>query len=1026
MKHFMLILGLLICMVGAQSQSLATTFDGTSKTTLTYNWTEISSVESIQINEMEMEFFAQWAKVTHETKVRNHVSKNSYISSNGEIVKGVLRDADGCTIGIARFAYVGTSLAGTADIGNDTYKFRPDKDGKYYWELEAPFICGTEDVDHDDLQKPAHKHGPQCHHNDDISSIPSGMRDPQSCVTESIQDVAFVTDDLMTEYGNDLDAILAQIAISDSWAEDIMEDSGFPDVAFFQESVNVVTFPETGSTAGNLQGFSDSLYANPPGIIGSIFQNSTSTATMLYCVGGGGASGAASLSIFPSSWAYLAVLGDNGGIGNYVKMHEYGHSLWGGRHEDQTPNPILYRRAYLGTDGTWGNYVTTMGQGNFGGGVRIYRFSESDPTASWYSEVFEHTFTPVGNADRDMCRRITEEWNRPGIVQTIDITPATPTISADDATTFCDGGSVELSVDAPESGVDYVWSNGVTANSITVTESGTFSCYGQASSTCTGGTSNSISVAVNPLVEITGNPSNVTVFVADPFSLSASGNNVDTYQWVHDGTNISGATSATYSVASATVSDAGSYHCELTNSCGSENTSTATVTVSQPFANYTPSTTSVGSSSGNVYSDFETNDVSAVNVLTGDPGGVVSPINMGIGITNVEFSHPINLDLVTKQFVITATTSPSNLVVTWTIDQDGAVAFIEADPDLFNLEAAAGSETFDIDCNPDLLWDITGVASWMTLSQYSGIGLATITINYDENTEPNSRSDEFSISGSGAMEVVTVNQVGANANLEAYADSDKEIYFIGETIQLYGSATGGTGSYSYEWTGTGGFSSSEQNPTFDPTVEAEYTFTLIVNDGDNNTATDDVVVNVYELFVTLESSTQTAIAGVPVNFTITSELGDGNTATVDETIFETNGDVLSGFVNPWNFDYTYQNVGGTPFDVEITIITSTGYTYNISYPNYMDVITDVHEASIQINALVYPNPTNGPVTIKGINNMSSIQVYNLGGQLVGSFHFGGVNNSETIDVSSLPIGLYVAKILSNKESKVSTVKINIQ
>ena len=286
MKHLMLILGLLICMVGAQSQSLVT-FNGAGKTNLTYNWTEISSVESIQINEMEMEFFAQKAKITHKANVRNHISKNSYISSNGEIVKGVLRDADGCTIGIARFAYVGTSLAGTADIGNDTYKFRPNRDGNYYWELEAPFMCGTEDVDHDDLQKPTHIHGPECHINHDISAISSGMRDPQGCVTESIQDVAFVTDDLMTEYGNDLNAILAQIAISDSWAEDVMEDSGFPDVAFFQESVNVVDFAESGTTWGNMQVFSDSLYANPPGIIANIAQGATSWVTVLYGLGGG-------------------------------------------------------------------------------------------------------------------------------------------------------------------------------------------------------------------------------------------------------------------------------------------------------------------------------------------------------------------------------------------------------------------------------------------------------------------------------------------------------------------------------------------------------------------------------------------------------------------------------------------------------------------------------------------------------------------------------------------------------------------
>jgi hypothetical protein len=89
-------------------------------------------------------------------------------------------------------------------------------------------------------------------------------------------------------------------------------------------------------------------------------------------------------------------------------MHEYGHALWGGEHEDQTPNPVLYRRAYLGTDGTWGNYATVMGQGNFGGGVRVYRFSDDDPKAGWNSAAYDNTISPDSNADRDKRLRIKE------------------------------------------------------------------------------------------------------------------------------------------------------------------------------------------------------------------------------------------------------------------------------------------------------------------------------------------------------------------------------------------------------------------------------------------------------------------------------------------------------------------------------------------------------------------------------------------------------------------------------------------
>jgi hypothetical protein len=207
-------------------------------------------------------------------------------------------------------------MAGTADIGNDTYKFRPDKNGNYVWELEAPFVCGTDDTHHNcDVDHPEHNHGAkELHQNDEFLSVPP-MRNPTDCTSESIQDVAFVTDDLMTEYGNDLNAILAQIAISDSWATDVMEDSGFPDIAFFQESVHVVDFAESGTTWGNIQVFNDSLYASPPGIMANIMQNATSSVTVLYSLGGGGNLVSQLLVSLPchrgnTIWQFLAIMED--------------------------------------------------------------------------------------------------------------------------------------------------------------------------------------------------------------------------------------------------------------------------------------------------------------------------------------------------------------------------------------------------------------------------------------------------------------------------------------------------------------------------------------------------------------------------------------------------------------------------------------------------------------------------------------------------------------------------------------------
>ncbi|OYT86912.1 MAG: hypothetical protein CFE46_14290 [Burkholderiales bacterium PBB6] len=63
------------------------------------------------------------------------------------------------------------------------------------------------------------------------------------------------------------------------------------------------------------------------------------------------------------------------------------------------------------------------------------------------------------------------------------------------------------------------------------------------------------------------------------FSVTATGSGTLAYQWFKDGTAISGATAATYSVSSTTSSDAGSYTVTVSNSAGSVTSSAAVLTV---------------------------------------------------------------------------------------------------------------------------------------------------------------------------------------------------------------------------------------------------------------------------------------------------------------------------------------------------------------------------------------------------------------------------------------------------------------
>jgi hypothetical protein len=63
------------------------------------------------------------------------------------------------------------------------------------------------------------------------------------------------------------------------------------------------------------------------------------------------------------------------------------------------------------------------------------------------------------------------------------------------------------------------------------------------------------------------------------FSVSVFGTTPLSYQWYKNGSNISNATGATYSIASAQASDAGAYTVAISNGFGSVTSATATLAV---------------------------------------------------------------------------------------------------------------------------------------------------------------------------------------------------------------------------------------------------------------------------------------------------------------------------------------------------------------------------------------------------------------------------------------------------------------
>ncbi|HUJ45097.1 MAG TPA: immunoglobulin domain-containing protein, partial [Opitutaceae bacterium] len=85
--------------------------------------------------------------------------------------------------------------------------------------------------------------------------------------------------------------------------------------------------------------------------------------------------------------------------------------------------------------------------------------------------------------------------------------------------------------------------------------------------------------AVAPVFTTQPASQTVTAGTAVTFTAAASGTPAPTYQWRKNGVNITGATSAAYTIASVAMTDAGTYTVVATNSAGSATSNNAVLTV---------------------------------------------------------------------------------------------------------------------------------------------------------------------------------------------------------------------------------------------------------------------------------------------------------------------------------------------------------------------------------------------------------------------------------------------------------------
>jgi large repetitive protein len=152
------------------------------------------------------------------------------------------------------------------------------------------------------------------------------------------------------------------------------------------------------------------------------------------------------------------------------------------------------------------------------------------------------------------------------VMVTVSPLPAA-TITPSGPTTFCTGGSVTLTASA---GASYLWSNGETTPSITVSDAGNYSVTVTSAAGCSATSSaTTVTLTAPPAVNIT--PSGPTTFCQGG-SVTLTATAGASYLWSNGATT-----------QSITVSDAGSYSTTVSFSAGCSRTSAATVVTVNPF-----------------------------------------------------------------------------------------------------------------------------------------------------------------------------------------------------------------------------------------------------------------------------------------------------------------------------------------------------------------------------------------------------------------------------------------------------------
>jgi hypothetical protein len=451
-------------------------------------------------------------------------------------------------------------------------------------------------------------------------------------------------------------------------------------------------------------------------------------------------------------------------------------------------------------------------------------------------------------------------------------------------------------------------------------------------------TSSAATLTVNYAPSVTQNPSSSTVNsgATASFTAAATGNPTPTVQWqisTNGGTiwsNISNATSTTYSFTAASVDNGNQYRAVFTNTVGSATSSAATLTVNYaPSVTQNPSSSTVSSGSTASFTAAATgNPTPTVQWQVSTNGGanwsnILGATNTTYSFTAVSGDNGNQYRAVFTNTAGSATSSAATLTVSGdlSVTQNPSSSTVNSGATASFTAAATGNPT------PTVQWQVStnGGSNWSNISnatnttysfttgsgdngnQYRAVftntvgsatsSAATLTVNYAPSVTQNPSSS-------------TVNS-GATASFTAAATGNPT-----PTVQWQISTNGGS-----NWSNI----SNATNTTYSFTTgsgdngnQYRAVFTNTVGSATSSAATLTVS---GDLSVTQNPSSSTVNSGSTASFTAAAT---GNpTPTVQWQISTNGGTIWSNISNATSTTYSFTTASGDNGNQYRAVFTNT-------------------------------------------------------------------------------------------------------